>query len=117
MHRRNTIRLLIFVIFVQHRTNGQYTLHSERGPSSDLETSINYMFGIMATMAMGAVSFAPDFMGYGAETTAEKGYFLRDTYLTSTLPLWLWASNFVTKSTGSQSALGDAAFFIGASGE
>ena len=92
-------------------------MRSEKGPSVDLETSYDYVFGLMATMAMGTISFAPDFMGYGAEATAEKGYLLRDTYLTSSLPLWLWASNFVTESTDSRSALGDAAFYFGASGE
>lgn len=87
----------------------------EKGPSGDLDTSIDYAFGLMATMAMGTISFAPDYMGYGAESAAERGYLLRDTYLTSSLPLWLWVSNFVTESTDSRSALGDAAFYIGAS--
>jgi len=87
----------------------------ERGPSLDLDTHLDYAFGIIATMAMGSISFAPDFMGYGAETTAEKGFLLRDTYLTSSIPLWLWVSNFVAESTDSRSALGDAAFYIGAS--
>ena len=54
-------------------------VHSERGPSLDLDTHLDYAFGIIATMAMGSISFAPDFMGYGAETTAEKGFLLRDT--------------------------------------
>uniref|UniRef100_A0A7S3Q4M5 Uncharacterized protein n=2 Tax=Chaetoceros debilis TaxID=122233 RepID=A0A7S3Q4M5_9STRA len=87
----------------------------DQGPSVDLDTSLDYVFGLMATMAMGTISFAPDFMGHGVETTAEKGYLLRDTYLTSSLPLWLWVSNFVSESTDSRSALGDTAFYVGAS--
>eukprot|EP00978_Attheya_sp_CCMP212_P043543 scaffold286198_cov55-Attheya_sp.AAC.2 len=70
------------------------------------------IFGFLATMANGFVSISPDYMGYGSSDSF-RNYIIRDTYVTASMPLWLKAAAFLKEETESNTALADAAFYLG----
>lgn len=69
--------------------------------------SIEVLVSFLATATRGAVSFAPDFMGFGYSESV-KSYLIRDAYVTSTLPLWMKVSVDLSLETSSRSMLADA---------
>ena len=69
--------------------------------------SIEILVSFLATVTGGAVSFAPDFMGFGYSESV-KSYLIRDAYVTSTLPLWMKVSADLSLETSSKSMLADA---------
>mmetsp|Transcript_16664 Transcript_16664/g.24947 ORF Transcript_16664/g.24947 Transcript_16664/m.24947 type:complete len:238 (-) Transcript_16664:500-1213(-) len=63
-------------------------------------------------MVNGFVSISPDYMGYGSSDSF-RNYLIRDTYVTASMPLWLKAAVFLKEETESNTALADAAFYLG----
>jgi hypothetical protein len=74
--------------------------------------SVDIILCFLATAASGKVSFAPDLMGYGLSESL-KSYLVRDSYVTSMLPLWKKVSSDLSAMTDCKTALGDAAFLQG----
>mmetsp|Transcript_24965 Transcript_24965/g.58933 ORF Transcript_24965/g.58933 Transcript_24965/m.58933 type:complete len:705 (+) Transcript_24965:49-2163(+) len=57
-------------------------------PSEFKPKNIEAAIGVLASIAQGLPSISPDFMGYGS-SEALRGYVIKDSYVTSALPLWL----------------------------
>jgi len=74
--------------------------------------SNDIVLGFLATMVNGFVSISPDYMGYGSSDSF-RNYLIRDTYVTASMPLWLKAAAFLKEETESNTALADAAFYLG----
>lgn len=78
----------------------------------DSDFSIEILLSLVATARGGAVSFAPDFMGYGYSESV-KSYLVSDSYVTSTLPLWMKVGAELGEETSKATMLGDAVFLEG----
>ena len=75
-------------------------------------TKRDIFMGFLATAGAGTISLLPDFFGYGV-SQAFRGYIIRDSYVTATLPLWVKVGSDLKMSTNCNSALADVAFLHG----
>jgi hypothetical protein len=79
----------------------------------DGHQDVELLMCFLATATRGRVSIAPDFMGYGYDFKSARGYLVRDSYITSMLPLWMKVKSDLSIATDCQTALGGAAFVRG----
>jgi len=101
--------------FIHSRTTkvNRYDVPSQMwSTTSDGHRSVEMLTCFLATATKGTVSFAPDFMGYGL-SDASKSYLIRNSYVTSFLPLWIKVAGELTEDTDCKTALADAAFIQG----
>ncbi len=73
----------------------------------DYPFSIEILIAFIATSLSGAISLAPDFMGYG-HSESVRSYLVRDAYLTATIPLWMKVGEDLNKETSQRTMLADA---------
>lgn len=70
------------------------------------------MFGVLPAAA-GSVAIIPDYLGYGESNAAiSKAFFVKKSYQTSIVPLWLKAASILEEETNC-TALADAAMISG----
>eukprot|EP00978_Attheya_sp_CCMP212_P022447 scaffold66992_cov53-Attheya_sp.AAC.1 len=80
---------------------------------NQLDSSVDAVFGFLGA-ASGLATLLPDYMGYGESAEVlHKGYLLRKTYGTATLPLFLKMQSIIREETDCKSALAPAAVLAG----
>jgi hypothetical protein len=79
------------------------------------ETSVGeVMLNLMITVTQGTAGLLPDYMGYGESLgKAFRGYIVKKSYQTSTIPLVKKISKLFEEETGCTTALADAAVVMG----
>lgn len=81
--------------------------------------NIDAIFAFIATMVNGHIGLSPDFMGYGGVSKGNDGwiprhgYVVRNSYVTSTLPVWTKAQAYLKEETDCKSDVADVAFYGG----
>jgi hypothetical protein len=77
-------------------------------------TPRDVMLNFMITVTQGTVGILPDYMGYGESLgKAFRGYLVKKSYQTSTIPLVKKISKLFEEETGCITALADAAVIMG----
>jgi hypothetical protein len=100
-------------IFSRATKTNQYKVPSQLWPYDDDDhDSLELLLCFLATATSGKVSIAPDFMGYGL-SDSQKGYMLRNTYVTSMLPLWKKVGSDISSDTDCKTVVADVAFIGG----
>jgi hypothetical protein len=100
-------------IFNRSTKTNRYDVPSQKWSTTDDDhNSIEMLLCFLATATSGKVSIAPDFMGYGL-SDSQKGYMLRDSYVTNILPLWKKAGSDISSNTDCKTVVADVAFIGG----
>eukprot|EP00536_Pseudo-nitzschia_multiseries_P000478 jgi/Psemu1/317328/estExt_fgenesh1_pm.C_60016 len=81
-------------------------------PSEFGKNNVDVALGVLASVAQGLPSISPDFMGYGSSDVV-RGYLIKDSYVTSTLPLWLKLKLHLREETNCNTDLDSFAFYTG----
>ncbi|OEU11377.1 hypothetical protein FRACYDRAFT_245817 [Fragilariopsis cylindrus CCMP1102] len=81
-------------------------------PGNVLE-SVDVIFDLVASMTLGYIGFAPDFLGYGSSESQRYGYLVRNSYVTATLPIYLKAKYQLAQETDCNTDIADVAFYSG----
>jgi hypothetical protein len=80
-----------------------------QGESSGLDILL-----FVTIASTGAVSFMPDYMGYGESSgIIFKAYLVKQQYQTSIIPLWLMADRIIQSESNCSAALASAAAIVG----
>lgn len=89
-------------------------VNTSESPSELGLSSYYTLFGILGASLSNAISIIPDFMGYGESTgLIDRGYLIKDSYVTSTLPLWIKVKSDIFDESGGKSSLIDTVAFAG----
>lgn len=105
-------RTLPGYVHSRHTSESRWDIPSQMWATDGNHYSSDMFLMFVATATKGTVSFAPDTMGYG-HSEAFMAYMIRNSYLTSFLPLWVTIGNELSEASSCKTVLGDAAFLSG----
>ena len=97
------------MLYMHPSTTASVPSNSWKGDRSSLDLQF-----LTAVASSPAAVILPDYMGYGQASGKDyKGYVVRKSYETSTVPLWLWTKQFLQHMTNCQAALAESAYVLG----